>query len=67
MELTQFGKIEEEKFIMESKHPSIRIDSSIATKNRLWRYLYKEGIWKLQTQEHLNNLPLKRVSTFARK
>ena len=51
MDLTRFWMVEEEKFTTESKYPSIGIDKSIATKKRLWRYLYKEGIWKLQTQE----------------
>jgi hypothetical protein len=30
--------VEEEKFTTESKFPSLRIDKSIATKKRLWRY-----------------------------
>jgi hypothetical protein len=38
LNLTRFWRIEEEKFMTESKYSSLRIDSSIATKNRLWRY-----------------------------
>jgi hypothetical protein len=51
MDLTRFWMVEEKKFTTESKYSSIRIDKSIATKNCLWRYLYKEGIWRLQTKE----------------
>jgi hypothetical protein len=51
MILSHFWRVEEEKFITESKYPSIHIDRCITTKKRLWRYLYKEGIGRLQTEE----------------